>query len=166
MNKLEFNKKVSELQQKMKVPKNQLNKFGGYNFRSAEDILEETKKHLADLVLELTEDMICVGDQVHKKVTATLISPCGEHRQSSSSFAQETFDPPKGMSAPQNSGSVASYASKYALSRLFLLDDTKDDDATNTHGKEDKVKVSAPTEATNTTQDKPTTGSRFRNRRQ
>lgn len=137
MTKEEFNKKVAELQQTMKVPKNNLNKFGGYNFRNAEDILEECKKHLGELVLELTEDMIAVGTQVQKKVTSTLISPCGEHRQSSSAFARESEEPPKGMSYSQNSGSAASYGLKYSLGRLFLLDDTKDDDSTNKHGKEE-----------------------------
>lgn len=138
MDKVEFNKRVSDLQQKLKVPKLQHNKFGNYNFRSAEDILEAVKLILGDLLLEITEDMIAVNDQVHKKVTVTLISPNGEHRQSSSAFARESDEPPKGMSTAQNSGSVASYGLKYALGRLFLIDDTKDDDATNTHGKEDK----------------------------
>lgn len=132
----EFLSKVANLQQNLKVGKNQMNKFGGYAFRSTEDILDATKKVLGDLVLEMTEEMVLVGENVYKKVTSSLVSPCGEFRHSASAFARESDEPPKGMSFPQNSGSVGSYAAKYSLGRLLLIDDTKDDDATNTHGKE------------------------------
>jgi hypothetical protein len=134
----EFIAKVAKLQQTLKVPKNNFNKFGGYNFRSAEDILEAVKKVLEGLVLELSEDMVLVGNSVFKKVTASLVSEDGEHRHTSVAFAREADEPPKGMSFAQHSGSVASYGLKYALGRLLLIDDTKDDDATNTHGKEEK----------------------------
>lgn len=138
-NKQDFLKKVAEIQQNLKIPKGQMNKFGGYAFRSTEDILDATKKVLGDLVLEMTEDMVLVGDKVFKKVTSSLVSSDGEHRHSASAFARESDEPPKGMSSPQNSGSVGSYAAKYSLGRLLLIDDTKDDDATNTHGKEEKA---------------------------
>lgn len=134
----EFLSKVAALQQNLKVGKNQMNKFGGYAFRSTEDILDATKKVLGDLVLEMTEEMVLVGNNVYKKVTSSLVSSCGEFKHSASAFARESDEPPKGMSFPQNSGSVGSYAAKYSLGRLLLIDDTKDDDATNTHGKEDK----------------------------
>lgn len=136
--KKEFLKKIADIQQNLKVPKNNFNKFGGYNFRSAEDILEATKKVLGDFILEVNEDMVLVGDLVFKKVTASIISEDGEHKHTATAFAREANEAPKGMSFAQHSGSVASYALKYALGRLLLLDDTKDDDATNTHGKEDK----------------------------
>ena len=173
-NRIEFLAKVASLQQNLKVGKNQMNKFGGYAFRSTEDILDATKKVLGDLVLEMTEEMILVGENVYKKVTSSLVSPCGEFRHSASAFARESDEPPKGMSAPQNSGSVGSYAAKYSLGRLLLIDDTKDDDATNTHGKEDKpspvVRKETPVAKVETKPDEtpiaaaPVSGGSFRRR--
>lgn len=137
MNKEDFSKKVAELQQKLKVGKSNYNSFGKYHYRSAEDILEAVKKELGELLLVITEDMVAIGDRVYKKVTSTLTSPCGEHMVESTAFAREDEEQ-KGMSSAQLSGSVSSYAKKYSLGNLLLLDDTKDDDATNTHGKEKK----------------------------
>lgn len=166
----ELLEKLAELQQTLKVGKSQWNKFGNYGYRTTEDILEALKPHLGGFTLLMTEDMIFLGqDRYYKKVTAGLVSPDGEHQFKVDAFARED-DNQKGMTGAQLSGSIGSYAAKYALGRLFLLDDTKDDDATNTHGKtadkgvkakepkENKGQDKAPdvaSETTNETTDKP-----------
>lgn len=145
-----FNQKVAEIQQKIKVGKNRVNKFGGYNYRSTEDILEGIKPLLGDLTLTINEEMIVLGDhggpgvtaRFYKKVVATLSD--GENSLSASSMTRED-DSQKGMTQAQLSGSVSSYGAKMALRGLALLDDTQDDDATNDHGKGGKAEETAET---------------------
>lgn len=124
--------KLSEIQQQLKVPKTNFNKFGGYNFRSAEDIIEAVKKIInpAGIALVITDDIVEVGGRVYIKSTATI----GEH--SATGWARED-ESLKGMSSAQVTGSASSYARKYALNGLLAIDDTKDADATNTHDKEE-----------------------------
>ena len=129
--------KLNKIQGELNAPKNQRNNFGGYNYRSCEDILEAVKPLLKEtgLVLTITDDMVDVGGRIYVKATATITD--GEHSQSNSAFAREA-EAKKGMDEAQITGSASSYARKYALNGLFCIDDNKDLDATNTHGKEEK----------------------------
>lgn len=128
------------IQQALKAPKNQKNTFGGYNYRSCEDILEAVKPILADekVVLTLSDEIVEVGGRVYVKATATL-RDIGNIVDgpviSVTAYAREELEK-KGMDASQITGSASSYARKYALNGLFCIDDTKDADATNTHGKD------------------------------
>lgn len=119
--------KLAEIQSKLKAPKSQYNKFGGYAYRSCEDILEALKPLLleagADLVL--SDEAEAVGNRVYIRATATF--RCGDETAVGTGVAREA-DSQKGMSDSQITGTASSYARKYALNGLFLIDDTKDDD--------------------------------------
>lgn len=132
-------KKLIEVQTKLKAPKNQLNKFGGYNYRSCEDILEAVKPLLATVgaSVVLSDEIITVGARVYVKATATF--KADDYTTEATAYAREPEDK-KGMDASQITGTASSYARKYALNGLFLIDDTRDADATNTHGHEPKAK--------------------------
>lgn len=122
----------------LKAPKSQRNNFGGYNYRSCEDIMEAVKPLLRELnvVLTVSDEMVLVGDRIYVKATATLSD--GEDSISNSAFAREA-ESKKGMDESQITGAASSYARKYALNGLFCIDDTKDADATNTNDKEEKT---------------------------
>lgn len=123
------------VQSQLNAPKNQFNKFGGYKYRSAEDILEAVKPLLKQVnaIITITDDIIPVGDRIYVKATATFIA--NDKSISTTAFAREE-ETKKGMDASQITGSASSYARKYALNGLLLIDDNKDADATNTHDKE------------------------------
>lgn len=125
-------KKLIEIQQQLKAPKNQMNKFGNYRYRSAEDILEALKPLLKDCILTLSDEMVEIGGRVYVKATATIAD--GTNVIKVTAFAREE-ETKKGMDGSQITGAASSYARKYALNGLFLIDDTKDSDATNDHGK-------------------------------
>lgn len=129
-----INERLIHIQGELKAPKSQENKFGGYKYRSCEDILEAVKPLLKKekVTLTISDDIIEVGGRVYVKATATLSD--GEDTISTSAFAREA-ETKKGMDDSQITGSASSYARKYALNGLFAIDDTKDADATNTHGK-------------------------------
>lgn len=137
-----FIEKVAYVQSTLKAPKSQFNKFGNYAYRNAEDILEAVKPILAEtgLVLTITDEVIFnpAGGESYIKAVATITD--GEKNISNSALAREASDQ-KGMSSAQITGSTSSYARKYALNGLFLIDDTKDADATNTHGKDDVKEI-------------------------
>jgi hypothetical protein len=129
------------IQSELKAPKNQYNSFGKYKYRSTEDILEAVKP----LLLKYGCIMI-ISDSIHEKAgiifCESLIKFVDKDGKEFFSAASAGIDPNrKGMDIAQSFGSSSSYSRKYALSALFLLDDTKDADATNTHGKEEKVKL-------------------------
>jgi len=126
--------KLHEIQTQLKAPKNQFNSFGKYNYRSCEDILEAVKPLLNGLVLLLSDDIIQIGDRYYVKATATLTD--GKDTISNPAHAREEADK-KGMDASQLTGATSSYARKYALAGLFLLDDNKDAD-TQDNSKQDK----------------------------
>jgi ERF superfamily len=130
----QFIKKVQQIQTKLKAPKSQRNTFGNYNYRTCEDILEAVKPLLAEeeLVLTLNDEVILVLDRVYVKSTVTITD--GENYLVNSALAREPLEK-KGSDASQITGGSSSYARKYALNGLFLIDDTKDADATNTHDK-------------------------------
>lgn len=129
-----IDERLIHIQGELKAPKSQENKFGGYKYRSCEDILEAVKPLLKKekVTLTISDDIVEVGGRVYVKATATLSD--GEETISTSAFAREA-ETKKGMDDSQNTGSASSYARKYALNGLFAIDDTKDADATNTHGK-------------------------------
>lgn len=135
--------KLAKVQQEIKVPKGQYNSFGGYSYRSCEDILEAAKPLLqgAGLILILGDELVNIGSRYYVKATATLTDMETGEAISTSSYAREEEDK-KGMDGSQITGAASSYARKYALNGLFCLDDVKDSDTTNKH--EDKKKV-APT---------------------
>ena len=124
------------IQSELKAPKGQTNKFGGYSYRSAEDILEAVKpllnKYTSDLTL--SDTIVEVGGRVYVKATARLCSHDPFFEVETTAYAREA-EAKKGMDDAQITGSASSYARKYALNGLFCIDDTKDPDATNTHGK-------------------------------
>lgn len=133
-------KSLTEIQNELKAPKNQYNSFGKYKYRSCEDILEAVKPLLKkhNCTLTITDGVLEVGSLVFIDATATI----SDGKESVSVRAQAGIDPNrKGMDIAQSFGSSSSYARKYALNGLFLIDDTKDADATNTHGKAPKPKT-------------------------
>lgn len=121
--------KLSEIQAQLKVPKNNRNTFGNYNYRSAEDIVEAVKKIInpAGLALIVSDELIEVGGRVYVKSTAAIIGD-NINAYSATGFAREE-ETKKGMDAAQITGSASSYARKYALNGLLAIDDTKDADA-------------------------------------
>jgi len=130
-------KELLLIQSELKAPKNQRNNFGNYNYRSNEDILEAVKPLLVkhNCILTVSDDIVEVGGRVYVKATATI--KCGEMQESVTAYAREA-ETKKGMDDSQITGSSSSYARKYALNGLFLIDDTKDADATNKHEDEKK----------------------------
>jgi len=136
-NTMNIHQKLQGIQSSLKAPKGQTNKFGGYRYRSAEDILTSVKPLLAEwaCTLVITDEMVEVGGRVYVKSTAVIAST--EDSSDSSihvnAYAREA-ETKKGMDDAQITGSASSYARKYALNGLFAIDDTKDPDATNDHG--------------------------------
>ena len=139
MDKLNLYQKLLKVQSELVAPKSQYNSFAKYNYRSCEDILEAVKPLLnqSGLTLKIEDDLVLVGDRYYVKSTATVIDVETNDRESASAFAREELTK-KGADASQITGSSSSYARKYALNGLFCIDDTKDADSTNKHGKEDK----------------------------
>ena len=129
--------KLSKIQQEFKSKKSRYNSFGKYYFRSAEDILEATKPFLKELDVTVTiqEDLISFEPPV-LKVTATVAD--GKDSLNAVAIVGVDLDQ-KGMQMPQRYGAASSYGKKYALGNLFLIDDTQDADATNTHGKKQTI---------------------------
>jgi hypothetical protein len=129
-----LNDKLATIQTKFKSKKSRFNSFGKYNFRSAEDILEATKPFLLELGVTVTinEEIISVDPLPMMKSTATVSD--GKNAIHANAIVGVDLNQ-KGMNVPQQFGSASSYAKKYALGNLFLIDDTADSDATNTHGK-------------------------------
>lgn len=157
--------KLLKIQTELKAPKNQRNTFGGYDYRSCEDILEAVKplceKH--NLLLTLSDEIVMVGQRYYVKATALLIDLDVEN----STFERVAYareeENKKGMDASQVTGATSSYARKYVLNAMFCIDDTKDAD-TDAYQKQNKVEnkpASKPTYANKTqkpqTQQVPTT---------
>ena len=138
-----FVEKVAKIQATLKAPKGQMNKFGGYKYRSCEDILEAVKPLLAEagLILTVNDELVMAGDRFYIKATAIITD--GTNTVSNSALARESEEK-KGMDTAQVTGACSSYARKYALNGLLLIDDTKDADATETHGKDAPVVTPTP----------------------
>ncbi len=140
-----INEKLSKIQVEFKSKKSRFNSFGKYNFRSAEDILEATKPFLKELGVTVTVDEELVSfDPPVMQVTATVSD--GKDTINSKAVVGVDLDQ-KGMQMPQRYGAASSYGKKYALGNLFLIDDTQDSDATNTHGKATAAKQTMTNES-------------------
>lgn len=128
-----FNK-LMQIQTKIKAPKNLYNSFGKYKYRNAEGICESVKPFLEETncSLILSDEIVNVGDRYYIKATATLYDNETQKSISASAFARESFEK-KGQDESQITGTASSYARKYALNGLFLLDDTKDADSDEHH---------------------------------
>jgi len=134
--------KLTKIQTEFKSKKSRFNSFGKYYFRSAEDILEATKPFLKELGVTVTvdEELLTMKpgscDSPVIKTTATITD--GENKITATAIVGVDLDQ-KGMQMPQRYGAASSYGKKYALGNLFLIDDTQDSDATNTHGKKETI---------------------------
>ena len=129
-----FNDRLIAVQSELKAPKGQYNNFGKYAYRSAEDILESVKPLLAKYTLSLFISDKVLDSHIGSYIETTATVTDGESKVEVT--AQAGIDPNrKGMDIAQSYGSSASYARKYALNGLFLIDDTKDPDSTHNHGK-------------------------------
>ena len=117
------------IQNELKAPKGQFNSFGRYKYRSCEDILEAVKPllHKYSCSLNISDEIVMVGDRFYIKATATLRKDTGEVVSASAAYARED-ESKKGMDGAQVTGAASSYARKYALNGLFCIDDTKDAD--------------------------------------
>lgn len=130
--------KLLKIQQELKVPKNRTNSFGGYKYRSCEDILEAVKPLAAQegFYIIITDEVVDVGGRIYVKATAKLLDGKGTCYEASG-LAREA-ETKKGMDEAQITGSASSYARKYALNGLFAIDDVTDADATH-NPKEEKI---------------------------
>lgn len=132
-------KELITIQSELKAPKTQVNNFGGYKYRKAEDILEAVKPLLAKqkCTLIITDDIVMVGNRIYVKATATIRNGKGEVEEATGWAREE--ESKKGMDASQITGASSSYARKYALNGLFAIDDNADYDTTNNgHQQESK----------------------------
>lgn len=129
--KMNIYERLANVQKVLKAPKGNYNSFGKYKYRSAEDILEAAKPLCVDngLLLVLSDEPVISGDWHYIKATATVYDTTGEVKEpiSNTAYARESADK-RGMDASQITGTASSYARKYALNGLFLIDDTKDAD--------------------------------------
>ena len=139
--------KLVKIQAELKAPKNQMNAFGKYKYRSAEDIIEAVKPILFknNCALLISDEIVQVSDRVYVKATAMLIDENNEELPIKVYGWAREEEVKKGMDAAQITGSASSYARKYALNGLFAIDDTKDADSTNEHkdevGEEKRMKL-------------------------
>lgn len=124
-------KELIVIQSELKAPKSQFNKFGGYKYRKAEDILEAVKPLLnkQKCTLTITDDIVMVGNRIYVKATATIKNEKGEY-ETTTGWAREE-ETKKGMDGSQITGASSSYARKYALNGLFAIDDNADSDTSN-----------------------------------
>lgn len=122
--------KLLGIQQELKAPKGQYNAFGKYNYRSCEDILEALKPLLKknDCLMTLNDELIQIGERYYVKATATIFDATDKIVNTSYAREEETK---KGMDGSQITGASSSYARKYCLNGLLLIDDVKDSDYTN-----------------------------------
>ena len=131
------------VQQNLHAPKGQRNNFGNYNYRSCEDILEASKIALESMeaVILLSDEIVMVGERIYVKATAWFITNKDDgygQPISVTAFARESLTK-KGMDDSQITGATSSYARKYALNGLLLIDDNKDADTGVVHGKGDEI---------------------------
>ena len=137
---------LSKLQAALKVPKNRLNSFSKFKYRNLEDIMEGVKPLLVEhgLTLTLTDDLVQIGDRYYIKATATISD--GKTEQVTTAFAREP-EIKKGMDEPQITGTASSYARKYALAGLLLLDDAEDIDSMDNREEPRKSPSKSPRES-------------------
>ena len=134
-----INDKLATIQTKFKSQQSRFTSFGPSYFRSAEDILEATKPYLLELGVSVTiNEELIASDPMPILQTSATVSDGKDNIVATALVGVDLNQ--KGMQVPQQFGSASSYGKKYALGNLFLIDDTQDSDATNTHGKEVKSK--------------------------
>lgn len=121
--------KLSAIQAALKAPKGQFNSYGGYKYRSCEDILEAVKPLLKEqgVTMTICDDIRQIGDRYYVTANITLFDTESGETYTNTAFAREE-ETKKGMDGSQITGTASSYARKYALNGLFLIDDTKDAD--------------------------------------
>lgn len=126
--------KLAAVQRELKAPKGQYNSFGKYKYRSCEDILEALKPVLGKhgCAVALSDEVVQVGERFYIRATASIMDCESGERAFNTAFAREDADK-KGMDGSQITGTASSYARKYALNGLFLIDDTKDADTDAYH---------------------------------
>ena len=131
--------KLMTVQTKLRAPKSQYNSFGRYSYRSCEDILEALKPLLAEVgaIVNVSDEVKLIGDRFYVEATAMFLD-CETGDSVVARASAREAETKKGMDDSQVTGSVSSYARKYALNGLFAIDDNKDADSTNTHDKEIK----------------------------
>lgn len=141
---MEFFEKLVAIQADLKAPKDKVNKFSNFKYRSCEGILEAVKPLLAQhaLYLNISDDIVQIGDRYYVKAKATITD--GTNSQTAIAWAREE-DGKKGMDAAQLTGATSSYARKYALNALFGIDDAKDPD-TDEFQKQTRAKKEKPSE--------------------
>lgn len=134
-------KNLTEIQAELRAPKSQYNDFGKYHYRNAEDILQAVKPLLQKYRCQLTisDDIIAVGDRIYVKAICTITDQDG-NTETVTAFAREASSK-KGMDDSQVTGTASSYARKYALNGLFLIDDTKDADTNQFRQQQDASKI-------------------------
>lgn len=142
-------KELITIQSELKAPKTQVNNFGGYKYRKAEDILEAVKPLLAKqkCTLTITDDIVMVGNRIYVKATATIKNEKGEV-ETSTGWAREE-ESKKGMDASQITGASSSYARKYALNGLLAIDDNADSDTTNNGQQQTQTQQPVPQQSSN-----------------
>ena len=130
--------KLIEVQTELKAPKNKFNSFGNFSYRSCEDILESVKPLLKarGLMMTITDEVVNVGSKNYIRATVTIGD--GDQTASVSAFAREA-EAKKGMDDSQITGTASSYARKYALNGMFLIDDTKDADTDEYRFEDEKI---------------------------
>lgn len=128
--------KLAKIQKELKAPKGQTNDFAKFKYRSCEDILEALKPHLDDITVVISDEVVEVGDRIYVKATVSISD--GDQSIEATAFAREPLSK-KGMDEAQVTGATSSYARKYALNGMFLIDDTKDSDS---HDNSDHVVLS------------------------
>ncbi|RDU22855.1 ERF family protein [Anaerosacchariphilus polymeriproducens] len=138
---MNIQEKLLIIQTELKAPKNQYNKFGKYNYRNCEDILEAVKPILkqTNTILTITDDIVLIGDRYYIKAIVRLRDCDSVEYIENYAHAREDISQ-SGMSTAQVTGSTSSYARKYALNGLFCIDDTKDDDTRDNTKKEPEYK--------------------------
>ena len=134
-------KKLIEVQNKLKAPKSQYNSFGKYNYRNAEDILEAVKPILEAVgaTIFIKDSIELIGDRFYVKATVNFVDIESGNTVEASALARESEEK-KGMDSAQVTGATSSYARKYALNGLLLIDDTKDNDHDSMHQTDNKEK--------------------------
>lgn len=147
-------KELITIQSELKAPKTQVNRFGGYKYRKAEDILEAVKPLLAKqkCTLIISDDIVMIGNRIYVKATATIKNEKGEC-ETTTGWAREE-ETKKGMDGSQITGASSSYARKYALNGLFAIDDNADSDTINT-GQQDSTHHLAAQQTAQTQQQQP-----------
>jgi len=152
--KMNLYQKLQAIQSELKAPKGQFNKFGNYKYRNCEDILEAVKPILTKVkaTIIVGDELLLIGDRYYVKAVARLVDTETEASIENTAYAREE-ESKKGMDSSQVTGAASSYARKYALNGLLCIDDTKDSDTTNTHGKEEPAKTGQKTGKP--TEDKP-----------